>query len=150
PLVSVIDTTSGTELTTATASLNAKFFAMYTDTTPSAPNTRPDNGQRRFPLFSTDLAFVPGTLVSYLPANGADALFRVKYDPASAGTLEVGSPVHGPFIDLNPPGIPAASAGQNPIGVAVGTKGYALVANDGSRNATLVDLNLQAVAAPAG
>src|SRR5262249_6697039 len=102
PLVSVIDTTYNTELKTATASLNAKLLAMYTDPDPNAPNRRPDNAQRRFPLFANDIAFVPGTFVSYLPANGADALFRVKYDKASGTIKEVGSPVHGPFIDLNP------------------------------------------------
>ena len=149
PLVSVIDTRSNTEVTAATASLNAKFFAMYTDPDTAAPNRRPDNAERRFPLVASDLAFVPGTSVGYVSANGADAMFRVRYDDTGA-IAEVGSPAHGPFIDLNPKGIPAASAGLNPIGLAVGTKGFALVASEVSRNASLVDLNLQAVAAPPG
>jgi hypothetical protein len=150
PVVSVIDTATNTEVAEATASLNAKFFAMYTDPDPNAPNRLPDNASRRFPLAASDIAFVPGTAVSYLSANGADAVFRVKYDGASGKIAETGSPVHGPFIDLNPKGISAANAGLNPIGIAIGTKGFALVANEVSRNAQLIDLNLQAVAAPPG
>ena len=52
------------------------------------------------------------------------------------------------FIDLAPAGIAADKAGKNPIGIAIGRadKKLAFVANDVSRNVTLLDFNTQAVA----
>ena len=40
----------------------------------------PDDASRRYPLVANDIAFVPGTSIGYLTANGADAVFRVRYD----------------------------------------------------------------------
>ena len=140
PLVSVIDTASNTEVTTGTASLNAKFRDFYVS------KGVPDSAQRRYPLFANDMSFVAGTGVGYVSANGADAVFRVRYD-ASGTVAEVGAST-ADFIDLNPAGIPAASAGQNPTGVSVSNtgKGIMLVASEVTRVLTIVDLKTQGVA----
>jgi hypothetical protein len=144
PLVSVIDLNTFKEVTSATASLNTAFFGLYTT------RTTPDDGTRKFPLFPIDMAFVPGTQVGYVAANGADAVFRVKYDPTTNAITEVGSST-SLFIDLNPPGIAAASAGLNPIGVVVTNvkhngKAFLLSANDVGRNLSIVDLEGQQIA----
>jgi mono/diheme cytochrome c family protein len=140
PLVSVIDTTSNTEVTASTASLNAKFRDFY------VTKAVPDSAQRRYPLFANDMSFVPGSGVGYVSANGADAVFRVRYD-ATGAIAEVGASTAN-FIDLNPTGIPPASAGQNPTGVAVSNtgKGIMLVASEVTRVLTVVDLKTQAIA----
>ena len=139
PVVSVIDTSTNAEVTTATANLNAKFRDFYTT------KGTADNNARRYPLLANDMSFVPGANVGYVTANGADAVFRVRYDNMSGVIAEVGSSAQL-FIDLNPAGIAAASAGLNPTGVAVGSKGFMLVASEATHVATLVDLNTQAVA----
>jgi hypothetical protein len=140
PLVSVIDTASNKEVTAGTASLNAKFRDFYVST------GVPDNALRRYPLFANDMSFVAGTGVGYVSANGADAVFRVRYD-ATGAIAEVGASTAN-FIDLNPMGIPATSAGQNPTGVSVSNtgKGIMLVASEVTRVLTVVDLKTQAVA----
>ena len=140
PLVSVIDTATNAEVKTGTASLNAKFRDYYVS------NAVPDNAQRRYPLFANDMSFVAGTGVGYVSANGADAVFRVRYD-ATGAVAEVGASTAN-FIDLNPAGIPVASAGQNPTGVSVSNtgKGVMLVASEVTRVLTIVDLKAQAVA----
>jgi hypothetical protein len=111
-------------------SLNAQFALASTP----AP---------RLPLLSNDMVFVPGTNVGYVSANGADAVFRVVYD-GNGNIASVGSAV-SPMIDLNPTGI--ASPGENPTGLDVAhAGGFLLVANDVTRNVSLVDLSVQAVA----
>jgi len=77
PVVSVIDTTTGVEVMDAEASLNAVWT---TDVYVKAGT--PGDASRRLPHMPTDLAFVPGTSVSYVTANGADAVFRVVFDDA--------------------------------------------------------------------
>jgi hypothetical protein len=142
PVVSVIDLATGAEATAATANLNAKFDALY------ASRAQADDGTRRFPAVPVDMAFVAGTGVGYVVANGADAVFRAKYDLAAKSALtEVGAP-NNPFIDLNPAGIAAAASGKNPVGVQTtyGARKFMLVANDVTRNLTVVDLNTQTVA----
>jgi YVTN family beta-propeller protein len=143
PLVSVLDIsqTQPAEVTAATASLNAKFHDLYVS------KNQADDNTRRYPLFANDIAFVPGTGVGYVTANGADAVFRIRYDATSGGIAEVGASTNN-FIDLAPAGIAAGNAGQNPIGIAVSNtgKGLALVANDVTRNATIVDFKAQAIA----
>src|SRR4030095_16288863 len=59
PMVSVIDTASGTELHSATVSLNQRFDAFYT-----MGGLAFDDGARRSPLFPVDLAFVHGGSVA--------------------------------------------------------------------------------------
>jgi hypothetical protein len=145
PLVSVIDTTTNAEVPAATASLNAQFNALYTTA------ATPDDGTRRFPLFPVDMAFVAGSGVGYVAANGADAVFRVKYDLTTGAIAQVGAST-GNFINLNPAGItPATAAGKNPIGLAItfnlhGGKLFAITANDVSRNVSIIDLDAQGVA----
>ena len=108
-----------------------------------------DDNTRRVPHLANDIAFVPGTNVSYVSANGADAVFRAKYkDDGSID--EVGASTQ-PFINLAPAGItPAEAAGRGPVGVAVtnldhGGQKYLFSANDITRNLAMIDLNTQAV-----
>jgi DNA-binding beta-propeller fold protein YncE len=144
PLVSVIDTRTDAEVAEARASLNAAFVAEY--------DTRgtPDNAARRLPLFATDMAFVPGTAVAYATANGTDAVFRLVFDAATGQLSSVGA-TSAAFLDLAPTGIAADAAGRGPIGIAVTGGGVvALVTNDITRNATLLDLLTQGIAGGVG
>jgi hypothetical protein len=145
PLVSVIDTTAaggaGAEVPNSAVSLNAAFVSYY------AGANVPDDATRRLPLFASDIAFVRNSSVGYVSANGADAAFRIVFD-ANLGTLkQVGSSTSN-FIDLNPAGIAAASAGLNPIGFATSNTGkkVALTASEVTRVASVIDLNAQAIA----
>ena len=143
-VVSVIDLTTDQEVTAATASLHAKFDAEYTKRVVVDDNTR------RYAAVPSDIGFVKGGAVAYVAANGADSVFRVQYDPAQASAItEVGAPSNL-FIDLNPTGIAADKSGQNPIGIATSNieahKRFAFVANDVTRNVSVLDFNTQAVA----
>jgi YVTN family beta-propeller protein len=140
PVVSIIDTRAGKEVPDSARNLNAEFDALF-DELELPP------AQRRFPLFASDLSFVPQTGVAYASANGADAVFRLVFDAAGGTLLEVGAST-SPFIDLAPKGIPAERAGRNPLGVAAASNPgrFALVANEFTRNASVVDFNTQAVA----
>jgi YVTN family beta-propeller protein len=141
PLVSVLDISGAqpSEVAGAAGSLNAAFEALY------ASKSVADDSTRRYPLFADDIAFVPGTGVGYVTANGADAVFRMLFD-ATGHMMQVGASTNN-FIDLTPAGIAAGNAGKNPIGVAISNtgKGVAIVANDVSRNATIVDFKAQAI-----
>lgn len=143
-VVSVIDLTTDKEAVNATASLHQKFDAEYTK------RATPDDGTRRYAAVPADIGFVKGGSVAYVAANGADAVFRVQYDPSQVSVIaEVGAPTN-PFINLNPTGIAAEKSGQNPIGIATANqekhKRFAFVANDVTRNVTVLDFNTQAVA----
>jgi hypothetical protein len=161
PVVSVIDIAKGVELTEATASLNQKFDALYTQ------KGQADDGTRRFPHMPADIGFVPKPIFkdghgrpidetpggsAYVVANAADTVFKVQYDfgGGSYGSkvVDVGSGDKGAFIDLNPAGIAPEASGKNPVGIAIGYTGrhFALVANDVSRNLTVLDLREQAIA----
>jgi mono/diheme cytochrome c family protein len=133
-VLSVIDLTTNTEITGGTASLHAHFDAFFT------ARGLADDGSRRYPLVPTDVAFVAGTNVAYVAANGSDAAFRVRYAEDTGALAEVGSSVQ-PFIDLAP-------SGKNPIGVETSHTGKAfmITGNDVSRSLGVVDLNAQAVA----
>jgi hypothetical protein len=142
--VSVIDLTTDKELAAATSSLHAKFDAEYTK------RTTPDDGTRRYAAVPADIGFVKGAGVAYVAANAADSVFRVQYDIAQASNIaEVGAPTNM-FINLNPAGIAAEKSGQNPIGIAMPNsdkhKRFAFVANDVTRNVTVIDFNTQGVA----
>jgi hypothetical protein len=155
PVISVIDIANGVEIPAAAASLNKRFIDLY-DQKQAA-----DDGTRRLPHMPADVAFVPrpifknghGTPIdegpggaAYVAANGADGVFRVKYDlDAQAALTEVGAEQNA-FVNLNPS---AEIAGQNPVGIAIGYTGrqFALVANDVTRNLSVVDLTTQAVTA---
>ncbi|MET0594612.1 MAG: hypothetical protein ABW133_18070, partial [Polyangiaceae bacterium] len=140
PLVSVIDTRTDTEAAGASQSLNAKFDALFVTNNTAQAN-------RRYPLFANDIGFVPGSTVGYLTANGSDAVFRIKVDAMTGGFVEFGASTNA-FIDLAPAGIDALKAGKAPVGIGLAAldKKAAIVANDVSRNASLLDFNTQAVA----
>ncbi|MBN9161911.1 MAG: YncE family protein [Myxococcales bacterium] len=143
-VVSVIDLSADKEATGATASLHARFDEHFT------ANNVADDGSRRYPAVPADIGFVRGGQVGYVVANGADSVFRVRYDVAQASAItEVSSPTQ-PFINLNPAGIAADKSGQNPIGIATPNqdahKRFAFVANDVSRNVSVIDFNTQAIA----
>jgi len=139
PVISIIDTRTGAEVPGSAENLNAAFAKLFAD------KVTPDAAQR-FPLFANDQAFVAGSSVGYVTANGIDAVFRFQVDANDGTVREVGSSTNL-FIDLLT-GLAADKAGKNPIGIALGSsnKKFALVANDVSRNVSLVDFNTQAVA----
>jgi YVTN family beta-propeller protein len=138
PLVSIIDTTSNTEID-GRVNLNQAWQAAYV-----AANT-PDDNTRRYPLVADDIAFVPGTSISYVSANGADGVFRMRFDANSSAVLETGSTVNK-FIDLAAASL-AANAGQDPIGVAPSNtgKGFLVTMNEHTHNVSFIDLNVQGV-----
>jgi mono/diheme cytochrome c family protein len=136
--VSVIDLRKDAEV--APTSLHARFDAMFQE------KAIPDDASRRYPLVPMDLAFVPGKGVAYVPANGTDAVFRVVFNAETAAVQEVGSTTQ-PFINVNPAGIAASAQGKNPIGMAIRHNGnpFGFIANDVTRNVTVVDFKTQAV-----
>lgn len=140
PVISVIDTVTGAEVPHSARNLNADFTAFF-------DKTGVAQADRRFPLLASDLDFVPETQIAYASANGADGVFRLVFDARLGTLVEVGSST-SPFIDLTPRGIAPEKAGKNPIGVAVAANPgrFAIVANDVSRSATVVDFNTQGVA----
>ena len=143
PVVSVINVKTNQEVTAGTTNLAKDFNAFY------AAQGTPDDPSRRVPLAPSDIAFLPGSGVSYVAANGADAVFRVRYDPATSSVAEVGAGAGNPlFINLSSGAIAdATKKGQNPIGLVVAnTHANAFVANDVTRNVSAIDLAKQIVA----
>ena len=131
PVVSVIDVKAGKEVAGAAHNLNADFDKFFAENNIAA---------KKFPLFATDLAFVPGTGVGYVVGNAIDAVFRVVYDADSGKLMSVGSST-SPFINLFP-------TGKGPVGIAIGQadRKLAFVANNITRNLITVDFNTQAIA----
>ncbi|HKP62178.1 MAG TPA: beta-propeller fold lactonase family protein [Polyangiales bacterium] len=137
PVISIIDTRKNQEVQGSAENLNARFAQLY------AKNKTPD-GQQRFPLFAGDLAFVPGTSVGYVTAEGADAVFRFQL--REDGTIDSVGGSTNLFIDLLN-GLPADKTGKAPIGIAIASKKkIAVVTSQVSRNAHVLDFNTQAVA----
>ncbi|HEY8074572.1 MAG TPA: YncE family protein [Labilithrix sp.] len=143
-VVSVIDLSNDQEKTGATASLHKKFDDVFT------MGNVTDDGTRRYPAVPEDIGFVPGAGVSYVVANAADAVFRVRYDFANGSAISELGATNNAFINLSPTGIAANASGQNPIGIATANKDadkrFAFVANDITRNISVLDFNTQAVA----
>jgi DNA-binding beta-propeller fold protein YncE len=139
PVLSVIDTRKNVEVQGSAENLNSAFAALY------ATNKTPD-AQQRFPLFAGDIAFVPGTTVGYVTADGADAVFRFQVDADNGTITNVGGSTNL-FIDLLN-GFPADKVGKSPNGIAIASsvKKIALVNNEVSKNVALIDFNKQAVA----
>jgi cytochrome c peroxidase len=135
PVVSVIDVSLGSEVPNSAANLNAKFDAFFNAS---------KSATKRFPLFATDLAFVPGTDEGYVVANAIDAVFRVVVDPASGKLVEFGADA-APFINLFP-------TGKGPVGIALSAaeREFALVGNNTTRNLITLDLEKQAIAVDDG
>lgn len=138
PVLSIIDTRTDQEIAGSAENLNARFAKLFAD-------SKLDAGKQRFPLYANDIAFVAGTSVGYVTANGSDAVFRFQVD-AKDGTLSAVGGSTNPLIDLNS-GFPADKAGRNPIGIAIasGNKKVAFVANDVTRNLSVLDFNTQSV-----
>src|SRR5262249_12016295 len=89
PVVSVFSTKTNAEVAAATANIAKNFSDRYT-----AQNT-PDDASRRYPHIPSDIAFLPKSGVSYIAANGADAVFRLQYDPGTSALLKVGADASG-------------------------------------------------------
>jgi hypothetical protein len=139
-VVSVIDIQAGTEVVGAAQNLNKAFDDFF-------KKTNVASAAQRFPLFVTDLDFVPGTSVGYAVANGIDAVFRVVYDATTGKLSEAGSGT-SPLINLNPAGIKPELSGKGPLAIAIGAsnKKFALVPSLTTRNLHVVDFNTQAIA----
>ncbi len=135
--VSVFDIDSGNEVATGTASLHDKFDKLYTS------KAAPDDGSRRYPIVPSDIGFVPGSAIGYVPANGSDAVFRVRYD--DKGAFQEAGATNQNFINLTTPAT-EPNRGRLPIGVAVSSKKFMFVASDASRNLAIIDLNTQSIA----
>ena len=99
----------GTKVTTATANLNALFRDL------SSHPRRPTMQRIIMPLFANDIAFVPGTSIAYVSANGADEIFRVRFDATTGAVAEVSSAA-SKFIDARR-GCICDEPGENPIGL---------------------------------
>jgi len=136
PVLSIIDIKQAAEIDTSPVSLNARFNALYR-------GLATDAAQQRFPLFASEVVFVPGTTVGYVSANGSDAVFRFQTTPTGE-IMTVGATTSN-FIDLNAAGLAAEKQGKNPIGMAIAHdhKKVALVANEVSRNVSGLDFNTQ-------
>ena len=148
PLLSVIDTSLATpaEVTAAATNLNKRFNDRYVAATaPAVPN----DASRRLPLLANDLSFVPGTQIGYISANGTNAAFRAEF-AADGSITKVGSdtPLKH-FIDLTngqPQSLANPAHGLLPTGLVAGTKSHLFVANDVSRNVSVVSLAAQTLA----
>lgn len=140
PVLYVVDTATDTQKVEATANLNQRWNDLYTSA------GTPNDASRRMPLMANDTAFVPDSGVAYVSANGADAIFRVKYDAASL-IEEIGAGEGKNFINLSGSALSDEQKGKNPIGIAVAHSGkVAFVANDVTRNVSAIDLPQQIVA----
>ncbi|HEY6879958.1 MAG TPA: YncE family protein [Polyangiales bacterium] len=139
PVLSIFDTRTGVELASSPENLNARFDALF-------KTSQVDATKQRFPLFASEVVFVPGTTVGYVSANGSDAVFRFQTAPKTGELQSVGGTTNT-YLDLTPAGIAPEKAGKNPIGMAIAHqhKKVALVANDVSRNVSALDFNTQAV-----
>jgi mono/diheme cytochrome c family protein len=146
PAVSILDL--GAEKTIATVNL-AREFQTYFDTQAIA-----DDGNRRMPLTTTDIGFVPGTVNAYVVSKGTDALFRVDFNATyEASTIDAVGNAKAPFISLAPAGIDASRLGRLPTGVAVayklhsgGDQRFAFVNSENTRTVSVIDLATQDLA----
>ncbi|TKD11917.1 YncE family protein [Polyangium fumosum] len=142
PVVNVLDTKTDAAVAAAPTNLNRVFRDTY------ASASVADDASRRYPLVANDIAFVGATGEAYVPANGADAVFRVNFNETSGAVVSVGA-TDKKFIDLAPQALAESLKGVGPIGVAVAnTHPFAFVANDISRNvsALAIDPGKQVVA----
>jgi hypothetical protein len=92
-------------------------------------------------------------VTGFFPAMGADAVFRVDFDPnyQNSTIISVGDPTT-PFIDLSLPTQGPGASGAMPNGIAVSHRAhaaggpyYAFVANEVSRNVSVLDLRANEV-----
>lgn len=140
PAVSVIDI--GSDAVVASVPLNSEFDKAF------IAAGVPDTTERRYPLHVWDIAFVPGTLIAYMPARGADAVYRVEFNATyeSKALDSAGSPGR-PFIALDPGSVDATQQGKLPVAVTIAHRStvdaadrFAFVLNESTRNVTVLDL----------
>jgi DNA-binding beta-propeller fold protein YncE len=132
PALTIVDLAAGTGTT-------QNLDATFTSTTLTVSKT----ASTRMPLLPTDVDFRPG--FGYVAAEGADALFRLTI---ANGAITAAGSMNNDFIDLR---TSADATIRLPVGVAISkNKGFAFVADEGTRDVTAVDLNNQAVAVTSG
>lgn len=147
PAISIVDL--GGSKTIATLNMAKEFDAEFTK------RGMPDDGTRRLPLTTFDIGFVPGTVTAYLPSRGTDAVFKIDFNATyEASNIDgLGDP-KAPFINLTPAGVDPSRIGRMPTGLVVAhkmhpkeaTTRYAFVANENTRNVSVLDLSLQDIA----
>jgi hypothetical protein len=143
--IMVVNTTTQQPETANHVLLTRQFQDRYEATATAVPDT----AARRFPLIPNDISFLPSSNVAYVSSYGSDAVFRVAFN--TDGTLAgVGNSPTQHFIDLGGAAAPA-TPGRLPIGIAVANTvaGRAVALNENTRNLSLIDLTVQAVAATA-
>ena len=146
PMAQVIDTGKGAVI--ANVALNHEFQTAF-DAKAVA-----DDSSRRMPLNPADIVFLPGTLNGYIPAKGADAVFRVDFNEtyATKAIDGVGS-ADKLFTALDTGTFPADKQGRLPIAMTMAHKatatpraGFAFVLNDATRNVSVIDMATDSVA----
>ena len=147
PAISIIDL--GGSTTIATLNMAKEFDAEFTR------RGMADDGTRRLPLTTFDIGFVPGTVTAYLPSRGTDAVFKIDFNATyEASTVDALGDAKAPFINLAPAGIDPSRIGRMPTGLVVShkmhpkeaTTRYAFVANENTRNVSVLDLAAQDLA----
>jgi hypothetical protein len=146
PAVSVIDI--GASKVIASVALNGELNKVY------EAKTVPDTSARRFPLHTADIAFVPGTLNAYIPAKGADAVFRVDFNATyETKAIDTIGFADRQFIPLDVGTLDAPKQGKLPTGIAMAHKAkvdspsrFAFVHNEATRNITVLDLKTDNIA----
>ena len=144
--VSVIDI--GSNKVVASVAMNAELDKLF------AEKKVPDTSARRMPLHAVDIAFVPGTLNAYLPAKGADAVFRLDFNATyDTKALDAVGFADRQFIQLDVGTLDASKQGKLPIGMTIahGAKAtaadrFGFVLNDATRNVTVIDLKADNIA----
>jgi mono/diheme cytochrome c family protein len=148
PAVHVIDI--GGNKVIASVPLNGEFDKHFT-----ANGIAPDTSARRFPATATDIAFVPGTLISYIAAKGADAIYRVEFNATyETKAIDALGSAGRPFIPLDLGTLDATKQGKTPIAITVAHKAkvdsttgrFAFVLNESTRNVTTLDLSKDDIA----
>jgi DNA-binding beta-propeller fold protein YncE len=145
PVVHAIDIESDALVTQDAVSLNEAFEDHY------IMMDVPDDDRRRYPLVANEMAFEAGSNVAWIAANGADAVFRIDFD--GRGGAAVGGPGDSSFVDLGlyPNGEDFLKGGRTPIGLALveaSGRRVGFVANDATRNVSVVDLETATAGAP--
>lgn len=138
PLLSVIDTSTNTEIAASATNLAKKWFDRYSTASPSVNN----DASRRLPIVANDLAFVPKKEVAYISSNGSDAVFRVTFE--NGAIKEIGGNAQQHFINLAPDAADETKNGRLPMGVVATSKEAMFAVNDTSRNVSIIALPEQA------
>ena len=144
--VSVIDI--GASKVIASVAMNGELDKLYSD------KKIADTSARRMPLSVTDIAFVPGTLNAYVPAKGADAIFRFDFNATyETKALDAVGFADRQFIPLDVGTLAAEKQGKLPVAMtiahaakATAANRFGFVLNDATRNVTVIDLKTDNIA----